>query len=188
MIRNFFYYMEVAIMTKRRVAVLSLCFVLLPVITYAQQNSLAIGYGFGAFNDKAPPKLQSDDYYRYIHIVYGYERQMFSPHIQLLLEPYVDYVMKPHDGLDVGLGVSLKFYPFNEKRKGLFFVAGTGAAYTTIGFKEQGTHAPFILQGGVGYQWDRIFIENRFRHYSNAGLASPNHSINSNIFLIGTRF
>lgn len=175
-------------MAKWWMAVLCLCFFLLPVTAYTQQNSIAIGYGFGAFNDKASPKLESDEYHRYIHIVYGYERQMFSPHIQLLLEPYIDYVMKPRDGLDVGLGVSLKFYPFNKKREGLFFVAGTGGAYTTVKFEEQGTHGVFILQGGFGYQWERIFVENRFRHYSNGGLSEPNRSINSNIFLIGTRF
>jgi hypothetical protein len=97
-------------------------------------------------------------------------------------------VIEPKDGLDVGLGLSLKFYPFNEKRKGLFFVAGTGAAYTTVKFEEQGTHGVFILQGGFGYQWNKIFVESRLRHYSNAGLAHPNRSVNSNIFLIGTRF
>ncbi len=61
-------------------------------------------------------------------------------------------------------------------------------AYTSIGFKEQGTHLLFILQGGVGYRYKSFFVEDRVRHYSNGGTARPNWSVNSNILSIGTNF
>ena len=71
---------------------------------------------------------------------------------------------------------------------GLYATVAAGGAYTSIKFPEQGTHAPFVLQGGVGYHHGRIFVETRFFHYSNGGLEKPNRSVNSNIVRIGYYF
>ena len=64
--------------------------------------------------------------------------------------------------------------------------AGPGMAYTTVGFQEQGTHLLFILQGGVGYRYKNFFVEDMIRHYTNAGIATPDSSVNSNILSVGT--
>jgi hypothetical protein len=87
------------------------------------------------------------------------------------------------EGMDIGLDLFFRYYP-----KKLFFSLGGGGTYTRIQFIEQTHHYLFILQGGMGYRWKNFFIEDRFRHYSNAGLASPNHSINGNILSIGILF
>jgi hypothetical protein len=58
-------------------------------------------------------------------------------------------------------------------------------AYTTIGFKEQGTRLLFILEGGVGYKFKNFYVEDRLCHYSNAGTARPNWSVNANILSLG---
>jgi len=176
-------------MTKWWIAALCFCLSVLPISVYGQQNNLTMGYGFGAFNDNSVGKLRnSNGYYHFVQLAYAYEKQLWSPHITFLLEPFLDYVIDPTSGLDAGVGVSFKLYPFNDTMKGLFFVLGTGAAYTTVGFKEQGTHAFFILQGSLGYHWEKFFIENRFRHLSNGGFSHPNYSINANIVSIGMRF
>jgi hypothetical protein len=57
-----------------------------------------------------------------------------------------------------------------------------------VDFKEQGTHLLFILQAGIGFQWKKFFIENRFRHYSNSNTAQPNRSINANMIMVGMHF
>jgi hypothetical protein len=53
---------------------------------------------------------------------------------------------------------------------------------------EQGTHNFFILAGGIGFKWGNFSLENRFRHYSNASLARPNVSVNSDIIMIAYYF
>ncbi len=78
--------------------------------------------------------------------------------------------------------------PAYGRESSLFFRAGSGAAYTTIHFHDQDAHLLFMLQGGIGFKWQTFFIEDRFRHYSNAGLASPNAQINANIISIGIYF
>ncbi|MGD9576956.1 MAG: acyloxyacyl hydrolase [Syntrophorhabdus sp.] len=65
---------------------------------------------------------------------------------------------------------------------------GGGSAYTSINFKEQGTHFLFILHAGLGYKWNDFFGENRFKHYSNGSTATPNRSINANIIMVGMYF
>jgi hypothetical protein len=82
----------------------------------------------------------------------------------------------------------LRYYLSVSAKSSFFFDLGTGDAYTSIHFKEQGTHWLFILQGGLGLKWRNFFIEDRFRHYSNAGTAHPNGQVNANIISIGIFF
>jgi hypothetical protein len=95
---------------------------------------------------------------------------------------------QPFQGIDVGFDLVLRWYPSNKARSGLFFDVGAGVAYTSIAFEEQGTHLLGILTGGIGFQYKSLFIEDRFRHYSNGGTASPNRSMNANIISVGMYF
>jgi hypothetical protein len=88
----------------------------------------------------------------------------------------------------VGVNLGLKVYPFSRDHSGFFVTMGTGGAYSTIDFVEQGKHAFFILQGSVGYRYKNFFVEDKFRHYSNGGTAWPNQSINANIINVGMYF
>lgn len=153
------------------------------------ENGFSFGAGFGAFNNgKSLGKLEGGKSYNFIQAVYVYEKPFSTKELALLAEPFVSYVNKPDSGVDVGLGLGLKYYPCRTDKSGFYLMAGTGMAYTSIGFQEQGTHLLFILQGGLGYRYKNYFVEDRFRHYSNGGTASPNWSINANIISLGTYF
>ncbi len=167
----------------RKIALLAILFALLPFPGYAQQNGVSVGYGFGLFNNRADfGELEDHRNYNFFQAAYFHEFLLLK-NLFFVAEPYLSYTIDPEDGIDVGLGLFFRYY-----LKNLFFSLGSGGAYNSIQFPEQGTHYVFILQAGVGYKWRNFFIENRFRHYSNGGLASPNHSIDANIISIGYLF
>ena len=169
--------------------VLFLSFVFIPLFGHAKNNNISVGYGFGAFNSsKGIGKLRgTNGNYDFLQLAYSREKSL-SSRISLLLEPFLAYVNRPTDGLDLGMIVGLRFYLNKDTKKGLFGTLATGASYTTVWFREQGTHLLFMLQGGIGYKWNKYFVENRFRHYSNGGLTSPNRAINANIINVGISF
>ncbi len=159
-----------------------------PIYSVGDDNALVAGYGFGMFNlSPKYGKLRGDNgnYYFY-QLAYAREKTLVKD-FYLLMEPFVAYVNDPQGGLDAGMMLSLKYY-FNKTRNGLFATVGTGAAYTTILFEEQGSHLLFILQGGIGYRWNNYFIENRLRHYSNGGITTPNRAVNAIVVNIGMHF
>ncbi|MDD5417245.1 MAG: acyloxyacyl hydrolase [Candidatus Aenigmarchaeota archaeon] len=160
-----------------------------PLYSVGDDNALTAGYGFGMFNlSPKYGKLRGDNgnYYFY-QLAYAREKTLVKD-FYLLVEPFVAYVNDPQSGLDAGMMLSLKYYFSKDNKNGFFATLGTGAAYTTIKFEEQGSHLLFILQGGIGYRWNNYFIENRLRHYSNGGIEYPNRSINANIVNIGMHF
>ncbi|OPY73529.1 MAG: Lipid A 3-O-deacylase (PagL) [Syntrophorhabdus sp. PtaU1.Bin058] len=160
-----------------------------PLYCAGDDNAVTTGFGFGIFNrDPKFGKLRGDGrYYYFYQVAYAREKTLVK-NFCLLVEPFAAYVNDPQSGLDAGMTMSFKYYFAEDYRKSFFATLGTGAAYTTIAFEEQGTHFLFILQGGVGYRWNNYFIENRFRHYSNGGTERPNRSVNANIVNIGMHF
>jgi hypothetical protein len=164
------------------------CFLASVKTTQAEQG-FSIGYGLAAFMDgKHAGKVAGGNYYDFIRATYLYEKPFTGEKLALAIEPFASYVSRPADGADAGLTLGLKYYPYRTGKGGFYFTGGPGIAYTTIGFKEQGTHLLFIVQGGFGYRYKNLFIENRISHWSNAHTASPNWSVNSNILAIGTNF
>jgi hypothetical protein len=162
---------------------------LAPSMAFCGDHGPSLGYGFGFFNKGKPTgKVEGDRPYNFIQAVYVYEQPLSIKELAFLAEPFSAYVNQPDTGFDLGLTLGLKYYPLLRETGGLYLTAGPGMAYTTIGFKEQGTHLLFILQGGVGYKYKNFFVEDRFRHYSNGGTARPNWSVNANIFSIGGNF
>ena len=168
-------------------ALVSFYFALLPVSASAQSHSVSVGYGIGVFsNDKIIGHIE-EGRYDFINFAYQYERSL-SQVLGLVVEPFASYTMNPKDGIDAGITLSLKYKFHKQESNGFFLTFGGGSAYTSINFKEQGTHFLFIIQSGVGYKWKNFFVENRIRHYSNGGTANPNRSINSNIIMVGMNF
>lgn len=162
-----------------------------PVRGFCEDYGFSLGYGFAAFNkDRSAGKVEGGKSYTFIQAVFLYEKPLSQKELALVVEPFASYVDKPNSGTDVGFDLGLKYYPFQTQTQkgGLYLTAGPGMAYTSVGFQEQGTHLLFIVQGGVGYRYKNVFIEDRFRHYSNGGTASPNWSINANIITLGTYF
>lgn len=153
--------------------------ILLPQNCYAQNNSFYLGYGFGITK---LGKIEGDRSYNFFQAAYSHEFPIIKDFF-LVGEPFLAFLNEPEKGMDIGLGLFFRYY-----LKDLFFSLGGGGAYTSVHFQEQTHHYLFILQGGIGYKWKNFFIEDRFRHYSNAGLASPNHSVNANILSIGILF
>ena len=156
---------------------------------FSGENGFSLGYGFAAFNrGKTTGKVEGGRSYNFVQATYLFEKPFSWKELALLVEPFGSYVANPSPGADLGVGIGLKYYPFSLERKGFYLMGGTGMAYSTIGFQEQGTHLFFIGQGGLGYRFGNFFLEDRFRHYSNGGTASPNWSVNSNIVSLGTYF
>jgi hypothetical protein len=153
----------------------------------AAENALSVGYGFALWSNWHRAGRTSEGPYHFTQASYSYERPLSQ---KWLIEagPFLAYTWRPTDGIDVGVNLGLKVYPFSRDHSGFFVTMGTGGAYSTIDFVEQGKHAFFILQGSVGYRYKNFFVEDKFRHYSNGGTAWPNQSINANIINVGMYF
>jgi hypothetical protein len=152
------------------------------------ENAVSLGYGFGMWNGSGTGHIEGRRSYNYATFSYMHEKAL-TDKIAFVLEPFLNVVNKPDTGLDLGGNLHLKSYVAElSKRRRVYVIGGAGAAYTTIGFKEQGTHGLFNLQGGIGYRHDPVFVDIRFNHYSNGGLASPNRSVNSTVIKMGYYF
>jgi len=146
------------------------------------ENGFSLGYGFAAFNQgRSGGKIEGGKDYNFVQATYLFEKPFSWKELALLVEPFSSYVANPTSGVDLGVGVGLKYYPARTDKGGIYFMGGTGMAYSTIGFQEQGTHLFFIGQGGIGFRYGNFFIEDRFRHYSNGGTARPNWSVRSKV-------
>lgn len=160
---------------------------LFPCTVLADQQTISVGYGLGTLSNGKIGHLQSGDYYDYGQITYGYEKTI-SGKFNLLVEPFAAFVNRPDTGLDVGVAVGGRYYFGEKNHRGFFATISGGGAYTTVKFEDQGTHCLFVLQGGIGYKWEKLFVEARFKHYSNGGFSSPNRSLNSTMVGVGCAF
>jgi hypothetical protein len=161
---------------------------LLPCHGSAQNTSgISIGYGFGLLSSHKVIGHIEEGHYNFVHISYQYQRSL-NEVLSLLIEPFSSYTFTPQEGIDFGITLSLKYNFYKKKQNGFFLTIGGGSTYTSINFKEQGTHLLFILHSGLGYKWKNFFVENRFKHYSNGSTATPNRSINANIIMVGIYF
>ena len=172
----------------RKIFLLCGIILLFPMHTaFAQNNAIVLGYGFGYLNThQRPGKIEDDRTYNYLQLLYAREIHLVERAF-LVLEPFFIYDSAP-SGVDLGFGVLFRYYVPAVERSRFFFDIGGGGVYSTVDFKEQSIDALFILQAGLGWRWKWFSIEDRFRHYSNGGLFTPNHSINSNVILLGFHF
>jgi len=172
------------------VLVLSVVPMFLPFSGSAADEGLSVGYGLAALDyDKHIGRIQGGEYYDFFQFTFLYERPFQDYNrLAVYVEPFASYVNRPDSGLEGGLYLGLKYYPLDPERKGLYIIGGTGTAYTTIKFQEQGTHQLFTLEAGLGYRFQRFFVEDVLRHYSNGDTASPNRSVQADILSLGFYF
>jgi hypothetical protein len=167
------------------------CLLVLPLAlipTSSAEQAASAGYGFGVWNGGGTGHIENNLRYDYATFSYLYEKS-FAPQVAFVVEPFCNLVNRPNNGLDIGFSVYLKAYlPEVRPQERFYLTAGAGAAYTSIAFREQGTHGLFVLQGALGYRHNRFFVEDRFHHYSNGNFARPNRSVNSNIIKVGYYF
>jgi hypothetical protein len=153
-------------------------------------HAFSVGYGLAFLNiHKQTGRIEGGRYHDFFQATYLYERPCRDyRQLAVFIEPFAAYVSRPNEGVDVGLYVGLKWYPMDHLAKGLFVLGGTGAAYTTTKFKEQGTHGVFTLEVGVGYRFERFYVQDMLRHYSNGATSHPNRSVQDNILSVGMYF
>jgi hypothetical protein len=172
-----------------RIVLVGLLIAVAPATAIPADHGFGLGYGFGAFNnERQTGRIEGGASYDFIQALYSYERPLSSQRWSFVAEPFVSFINRPAAGIDLGLDVGFRYYPILRDARGLYVTGGPGMAYTTIGFKEQGTHFLFILEGGVGYKFKNFYVEDRLRHYSNGGTARPNWSVNANILSLGARW
>jgi len=172
-------------MTKLMAGVCLVC----AISSFSAEQAMSVGYGFGFLNPrKSTGHIQGGQMYDFFQVAYLYERASGLKNLDVTAQPWAAYVNRPNDGADVGFNLGIRYYPIRKDDWRPFLSAGVGAAYTTIGFEEQGTHFDFILQAGFGLRYKNFFIEDTFRHYSNGGTASPNRSVHANIVTVGYYF
>jgi hypothetical protein len=155
---------------------------------YAAEQGLSVGYGFAALNERTGTGIvEGGKYYDFFQFAYLYEMPFWST-VSAVIEPFAASINRPESGFDGGFDVLGRWYPCNVGASRLFVDLGAGIAYTTIKFEEQGTHLMGVLAGGIGLRYKQFFVEDRLRHYSNGGTASPNRSVDANIVSVGMYF
>ena len=160
----------------------------LPCAARADQQAISVGYGLGMLNNATQVgHLWYNEYYDFGYIAYGYEKTL-SGKFNLLVEPFADIVNRPASGVALGFTAGGRYYFGEKNHRGVFTTVSAGGAYSSVKFEEQGSHDMFVLQGGVGYKWAKLFVEGKFRHYSNGGLSHPNNSVNATIVTVGYVF
>lgn len=165
----------------------ALLILLFPAPALAERNGMALGYGFGFLNPEQKFGHIEKGSYNFVHLTFFHLSRVVG-RVDLVLEPFLAYVLEPEEGLDFGLNIWGRYnFPLRAGRN-FYLQLGLGAVHTTVDLREQGTRSMFILQGGFGFQWKNFFLENRFRHYSNGGLVFPNRSVHANIISLGLNF
>ena len=114
--------------------------------------------------------------------------------LQFAIEPFVNTIIEPEDGVEVGLNVGLRYMTPLTDGISIFGEISSGPAYFSIDTVEQGDDGfNFISQFGAGLQFElkhdiALNAGYRFRHMSNAGFSDPNDGINTNAIITGISF
>lgn len=115
-----------------------------------------------------------------------------------LVEPWVAYVNDDHgkhrtDSFEIGLTALSARLVFGERSWRPFLEGGEGVVYTDLRKQDLGTRIQFTSQIGGGLEFDvapgmSFGLQLRYRHMSNAGMASSNPGINTVYGLVGLTF
>lgn len=115
-----------------------------------------------------------------------------------MIEPWAAYVNDDHgkhqtDSFEIGLNALFLRLVFGDAAFRPFLELGEGAVYTDLRKQDLGTRLQFTstIGGGVEYEirpGTTIGFQARFRHMSNAGMASSNPGINTVYGLFGVTF
>ena len=116
----------------------------------------------------------------------------FPGSLQFDLEPYIDPIIKPDEGVEAGSAFLLK-YSYPIKKFVPYIEFGTGLIYTSQHTFNQSTQWNFLDQAGGGLAYmltDRtsVSVGYRIRHYSNCGIKEPNGGVNSQVIVCGISY
>jgi hypothetical protein len=88
------------------------------------ENGFSLGYGFAAFNQgRSGGKIEGGKDYNFVQATYLFEKPFSWKELALLVEPFSSYVTNPTSGVDLGVGVGLKYYPARTDKGGIYFMA-----------------------------------------------------------------
>lgn len=115
-----------------------------------------------------------------------------SSTLQLTLEPFVNAVSGPEDGVETGCGVGIRYLRAVSGKVDLFVEGSIAPMIYTIDTVEQGKAGfNFLDQAGAGLRYrfsaeNAVFCGYRWRHLSHAGIAGrSNDGIESDAVIIG---
>lgn len=96
---------------------------------------------------------------------------------------------QPDSGVLFGAAPLIRYLFETSERWKPFLEAGAGIALTDIGEPSFGGKLQFSPQGGVGFYWFlkpdlAIGVQQRFIHYSNGSIRSPNAGLNQHVSMI----
>jgi hypothetical protein len=117
----------------------------------------------------------------------------FPGTLQFDLEPYIDPIFKPDNGVEAGSAIMFKYsFPLTKKIMP-YAEFGSGLIYTSQQTFNQSTQWNFLDQagGGIAYMLtDRtsVSVGYRIRHYSNCGIKEPNGGVNSQVIVCGISY
>ncbi len=115
-----------------------------------------------------------------------------------MIEPWIAYVNDAHgrhktESFEIGLNALFIRLVYGDGVLRPFIEAGEGAVYTDLRKQDLGTRLQFTSTIGAGLEYAispdaAVGLQVRFRHMSNAGMASSNPGINTIFGLIGVSF
>jgi hypothetical protein len=122
----------------------------------------------------------------------------YDLHALWMIEPWVAYVNDAHgthktESFEIGLNALFFRLVYGSAVIRPFFEGGEGAVYTDLRKQDLGTRLQFTSTFGFGLEYEvrpdmAIGLQGRFRHMSNAGMASSNPGINTAYGLLGLTF
>lgn len=154
------------------------------------------GFGFGEMRDKDNARI----YPLILNLDFDLSRPaerigLYPPGmLQFVLEPYFFTYDQPETNIEAGVAFLIKvgFVP-KTWRFQPYFKGGIGLSYMTLRTHEQGEKFNFIEYGSMGAHYFiddnwALTAEYRFRHLSNADMASPNKGINTKFVIAGLTY
>jgi lipid A 3-O-deacylase len=163
---------------------------------FGKQNlGIALGYGFGLNGGVS----QEVDDVQYIYVAPRWGIGISDPkggdawyrgNFELVLEGAFMYNIEPKSGFGAGATGLIRYNFLPESTFIPFVELGGSLLYIDMNLDGRPDGFNFAPQGGVGWHYfvsERTAVtgELRFQHISNAGIESPNVSINSLLFLMG---
>ena len=112
---------------------------------------------------------------------------------ELLVEPITNLVISPGTNAEIGCSLFLRYSVKLTNWIAPYLEVGLGYVYTTQHVHEQGSQSNFITQPGIGAQFYigehyALTAGYRYRHLSNAGMATPNRGVDFHFGLVGLTY
>lgn len=112
---------------------------------------------------------------------------------ELLVEPMTSVVVSPDTNAEIGCSFFVRYSVKLATWFSPYLEVGTGFVYITQHVHEQGSQPNFITQPGIGTLFFlgkhyALSVGYRYRHLSNAGIASPNRGVDSHFGIVGLTY